>query len=221
MYSANIVGKQMDSVFGLYLPNYDVPPPEVQTNYVEVVGRDGAIDKTAPDGVVRYKDREWALEFQKTGPDVSADDLPSISRALYNELHGRQGEIIFDDDASYKWIGRVFVDNVSCENNGLIIASIRLITKPYRYKLNGISKGVVLSSRAVDVTLTNGRKPLVPTVIVTGSAALEFTIRGEEYSIELSAGTWTVSDLILFEGDTVVSVSGSGIIRFEYPEASL
>lgn len=221
MYSANIVGKQMDSVFGLYLPNYDVPPPEVQTNYVEVVGRDGAIDKTAPDGVVRYKDREWTLEFQKTGADVSADDLPSISRALYNELHGRQGEIIFDDDTSYKWIGRVFVDNVSCENNGLIIASIRLITEPYRYKLNGISKGVSLSSQAVDVTLTNGRKPLVPIITVSGIAVLEFTIRGEEYSIELSAGTWTVTDLILFEGNTVVSVSGSGLISFEYPEASL
>lgn len=224
MYSARLLGKQMDVVYGLYLPEYSVPTPAVQTNYVEIPGMDGSLDKTAPDGVVRYKDREWSLQFQHTGPCVSGYDLPSISRRLYSDLHGRDGEIIFDDDRNYKWLGRVFVDDVRCENNGLIVADVRLITRPYRYGVVGIRKQVTLGQSLQDVVLVNGHKPLIPTIIVTGDNAeahLEFEIKDEAYVSDLTAGTWTVPGLILFEGATHVNVSGSGAVCFEYQEVVL
>lgn len=138
MYSAKLVGNQMDTVFGLYLPEYEIPAPKAKTNYKEVPYRDGAIDKTAPDGVVTFEDREWSLVFQKTGEDVSAYDVPALSASLMNAIHGKSGEIIFDDDPNYKWVGRVFVENVQCENNGLIIANISLITQPYKYGIEDI-----------------------------------------------------------------------------------
>lgn len=224
MFSAKLVGKQMDVFYDLYLPEYNVPTPEVQTNYIEIPGLNGSIDKISPDGVVHYKNREWTLQFQKTGKNVSAYDLPLMSRMLYNDLHGRKGEIIFDDDINYKWIGRVFVDDVRCENNGLIIADIRLITDPFRYGVVGIERSYTLSGTSQVIVLKNGVKPLVPKIVVSGtnsSASLEFTIKGNSYTASLSAGTWTVPDLVLFEGDTEISISGSGNIKFEYPEALL
>lgn len=224
MYSAKLMNKQMDTVYGLYLPEYTIPAPEVQTNYVDIPGKDGAVDKTAPDGVVRYKNREWTLSFQKTGATVSADDLQSISSTLHNDLHGRKGEVIFDDDSNYKWIGRTFIQDVLCENNGLIIVNIQFISEPYKRKITDISRSVTLSSTSQTIALTNGRKPLIPTIIVAGensSAVLVFTIKGEEYTVELSAGTWTVTDLVLFEGTTNVAATGSGTLTITYPEYSL
>lgn len=224
MYSAKLMNKQMDTVYGLYLPEYIIPAPEVQTNYVEIVGKDGSIDKTAPDGVVRYKDREWDLVFKKTGNAVSADDLQSLSSSLNNDLHGRKGEVIFDDDPTYKWIGRVFVQDVSCENNGLLIANILFISEPYKQKLTDISEVVTLSQTAQTIVLTNGRKPLIPKIIVSGndsSAVLVFTVKGHEYTLQLSTGTWVATDLILFEGTTNVVATGSGTLTITYPEYSL
>lgn len=138
MYSANLIGKQMDTEFGLYLPEYSIPAPEVQTNYKEIPFRDGAIDKTSPDGVVHYKDREWDLTFKKTGATVSASDLAALAMSVMNAIHGKAGEIIFDDDPNYKWVGRVFVTSVDCENNGLLIVNIHMITHPYKYSLADI-----------------------------------------------------------------------------------
>lgn len=138
MYSANLIGKQMDTVFGLYLPEYSIPAPEVKTNYKEIPFRDGAIDKTSPDGVVHYKDREWDLTFKKTGATVSASDLAALAMSVMNSIHGKAGEIIFDDDPNYKWVGRVFVTSVNCENNGLLIVNIHMITHPYKYSLADI-----------------------------------------------------------------------------------
>lgn len=221
MHSANFLGKQLDTEYGLYLPEYHVPSPVAKTNFINVVGKNGSIDKTAPDGVVYYEDREWGLEFRKTGQDVSGYDLPGISRTICNDLHGRRGEFIFDDDPEWKWVGRIFVDDVNCENNGLIIATIRLITDPFRYKLENISRSFDLSSTAQTITLTNGVKPIIPTIIVSDTASLEFTIKGETFTATFSTGTWRTADLVLFEGDTGISISGYGTITFEYPEASL
>lgn len=221
MHSVNIVGVQMDTAFELYLPDYVIPSPEVQTNYKEIPYRNGSIDKTAPDGVVHYKDRQWKLIFKKTGEDVSAYDVPSLSQQINNSIHGRSGNIIFDDDPTWKWVGRVFVDDVSCEDNGMLIASVKLITDPFKYKLTNISKSSSLSSTAKNVSLTNGRKPIVPSVVVSNTATLSFTIKGVSYNLTLSSGTHKVAQLVLFEGTTVVSCSGRGTITFTYPEASL
>lgn len=68
-----------------------------------------------------------------------------------------------------------------------------------------------------EVTLTNGRKTVIPTVICTGETTLTFD--GEE--ITLGDGTHKVLGLCLREGETSVTVSGSGIVEFKYQEGDL
>ena len=150
MYSAKILGYQFDTVFGLYLPEYVIPSPVVQTDYRQIPGMDGAIDKTEQFGVVRYKTRTWKLQFEKTGKNISSDDLFDLEQDLLNKVHGLSGQIIFDDDPDFYWKGRAFVEKVSCKNNGLLIADIKLITDPYKYSFDNI----VVSGDVVSETET-------------------------------------------------------------------
>lgn len=70
---------------------------------------------------------------------------------------------------------------------------------------------------AQGITLTNGRKTVVPTVICTGGTTL--TWDGGETT--LGVGTHKVLDLPLYEGNTNVTVSGVGSVIFKYQEGDL
>lgn len=223
MYSANFFGIQLDRTFELYLPEYDIPSPEAQTNYREIKGRDGAIDKTEQFGVVRYKDREWNLTFNKTGKQIDHSHVPVIERLLLNAIHARKGRIIFDDDPNYYWFGRAFVKDVSCQDNGLIIVQVSLITEPYKYALVDKNYVANLSNNSVVLTLENGRKPIIPSVISTDVATLSWTIKGVNYTKTISAGTFKITDLILYEGETELTVSSTGVcsVTVTYPDVQL
>ena len=68
-----------------------------------------------------------------------------------------------------------------------------------------------------NITLTNARKTVCPTIICTGETTLIFS--GNETS--LSEGTHKVLDLQLHEGETPVTVSGTGAVTFVYQEGDL
>lgn len=68
-----------------------------------------------------------------------------------------------------------------------------------------------------EVTLTNARKTVCPTIICTGETTLN--ISGGEFT--MNEGTHKVLDLQLKEGETTVSVSGTGAVAFVYQEGDL
>lgn len=63
----------------------------------------------------------------------------------------------------------------------------------------------------------NGRKPVVPTV----TASAQMTLRWDNYTYTMNAGTAVIPQLVLDQGTTKVFVDGTGTIKFEYSEASL
>lgn len=73
------------------------------------------------------------------------------------------------------------------------------------------------SAKLHNVTLTNGRKTVSPTIICTGEAT--FNVDGLEFS--LSEGTHKVLDFSLEEGETAVTVSGTGAAAIVYQEGAL
>lgn len=73
------------------------------------------------------------------------------------------------------------------------------------------------STDPVNVTLTNGRKSVVPTIICTGEVTI--TLDGSEY--ELNEGTHKVLDIQLLEGETAMTLTGSGSVCFVYQEGDL
>ena len=68
-----------------------------------------------------------------------------------------------------------------------------------------------------DITLTNARKTVCPSIVVTDEATV--TVSGDEFV--LAKGTHKVLDLQLHEGETPVTVSGTGAVYFVYQERDL
>lgn len=68
-----------------------------------------------------------------------------------------------------------------------------------------------------EITLTNARKTVCPSIIVSDEATVTYS-GGES---DLGAGTHQILDLQLYEGETPVTVSGTGAIAFVYQEGDL
>ena len=219
MDSASICGHQMDTEFGFYLPEYDDASPEVQSNFVEILGMSGSLDLSEQDGVVYFNDVEEELVFEKVTSETTQADIKSTARQLNNALLAEVGNVIFDDDPTFYRYGRVMSTRVECVENGKLIATIGLRLKPYRYKVNmtTVTKSV---SGSTTVVLSNLYMPVAPTVTTDSEMTLTYTIRGVQSTVTVNAGSHIIDTLILYEGNTTISVSGSGIITFSYREGS-
>ena len=117
---------------------------------------------------------------------------------------------MLDSDPSFFYVGRCFV---SAYKNEATIGriSIECDCEPYKYKME---KTVV--TQAVNgtqtITLTNARKRAVPTITTTSDMTISFG--GGIWTNR--AGTFTIPELELVEGDNAVEVSGTGTISFAW-----
>ena len=199
--------------YGLIVAPYDIPMPEPQTNFVEIPGRDGALDLSEALGTVRYADRIIPLTFYARAP---FDTLISTFAA---DVHGRRMKVIFDRDPTCYYDARVMLEDVE-RHAGYCELSLKCRAKPY--KLEHFETTItVLPAGSATATLTNTRMPVVPTITVSAEMTIEFTIGGLVYTINLSAGTHVVPSLVLMEGDTEVEILGTGSITFTYRKGAL
>ena len=186
--------------------------PRVKTRTVAVPGSDVTLDFTEADGSIHYENRQIKLTFLSLKPwsQQMAQDS-SVKKAL----HGRKFNIVFSDDTDFYYVGRVSVgDWEFYRGAGRVI--IMIDAEPYKYKATVTTQSVT----AVDdgeITLTNGRMPAVPTI--TADAAC--TLSWDDYSAEVSAGEQIIPQLVLNPGSTVVTVTGSATVSFEWTEGSL
>ena len=103
------------------------------------------------------------------------------------------------------------------KNIGII--TIECDCEPYKYKLARtiVRKAV---NGAETVILTNTRKRAVPEVWIDTDSTLN--IRYQDNLVwDLGPGSYTLPELELAEGDNAVSVTGTGVIAFEWQEGSL
>ena len=199
--------------YGLIVAPYAIPMPEPQTNFVEIPGRDGALDLSEAFGTVRYADRIVPLTLYCRAP------FDALISAFATDVHGRRMHVIFDRDPTYYYDARVMVEDVE-RHAGYCELSLECRTKPY--KLEHFETTVtVLPMGSATVTLTNTRMPVVPAITVSTGMTLTFTIAGVVYTINLSAGTHVVPSLVLLEGDTEVEIKGTGSITFTYRKGAL
>lgn len=97
--------KDMYADFGCILASEDRGNPRPKTKFVDVPLRDGRIDATnALSDQVFFDDRQMILEFL-----CITDDKASKITEIANYMDGRRMEIIFSDDASFKYVGRITV----------------------------------------------------------------------------------------------------------------
>ena len=199
--------------YGLIVAPYAIPMPEPQMNFVEIPGRDGALDLSEAFGTVRYTDRIIPLTLYARAPFDT-----SIS-AFAADVHGRRINVIFDRDPTYYYDARMTIEDVE-RHAGYCELSLECRAKPY--KLEHFETAItVLPTGSATVTLTNTRMPVVPVITVSAGMTLTFTLLGKDSTVNLSAGTHIIPSLVLMEGDTEIGITGTGRITFTYRKGAL
>jgi phage-related protein len=199
--------------YGLIVAPYAIPLPEPQTNFVEIPGRDGALDLSEAFGTVRYTDRIIPLTLYLRAP------FDTLISTLAADVHGKRMNVIFDRDPNFYYDARVMVEDVE-RHSGYCELSLECRAKPY--KLEHFETTItVLPTGNASVTLTNTRMPVVPSITVSAEMTLTFTFSGKDYTINLSTGTHVIPSLVLMEGDTEIGITGAGRITFTYRRGAL
>ena len=199
--------------YGLIVAPYVIPMPEPQMNFVEIPGRDGALDLSEAFGTVRYADRIIPLTLYARAP------FDATVSAFAADVHGRRMNVIFDREPTFYYDARVTLEDVE-RHAGYCELSIKCRAKPYKME-HFETTITVLPTGSVTATLTNTRMPVVPMISVSAEMTLAFTIGLIDYTVTLLAGTHVVPSLVLSEGDTEVEITGTGSITFTYRKGAL
>lgn len=106
-----------------------ISPPEVITEYVEILDGDGAIDLTGKiSGSPPLKNREGSWEFIVLPP---YDFYETYNKAM-KYLHGSEVKVrLVDDDPKYYYIGRLMVGDPKAENS-FNYFSLNYIFQPFK-----------------------------------------------------------------------------------------
>ena len=199
--------------YGLIVAPYAIPMPEPQTNFVEIPGRDGALDLSEAFGTVRYADRIISLTLYARAP------FDTLISAFAVGVHGRRMNVIFDRDPTFYYDARVTLEDVE-RHAGYCELSLECRARPY--KLEHFETTItILATGSATVTLSNTRMPVVPTITVSAEMTLAFTLLGKDYTVNLSVGTHIIPSLVLLEGDTAIEITGTGRITFTYRKGAL
>ena len=196
----------------LILTSKEMGSPEIKVRKIDIEGADSAIDYTDFFGEPKYSDVTHKFNFSTI---VHQAEFLSLFSTVKNALHGKKMRIVLDDDPLFYYVGRLNVSSFTNEKN-IGMVSVEADCEPYKYKL---AKTVV--SKTVNgtnnVVLVNGRKRAVPTITTTASMTIAFG----EFSRAVAAGTFTIPELELVEGENTVTVTGTGTITFTWQEGDL
>lgn len=197
----------------LILNSKEIEAPSPKTESIEIPGADGELDFTEFFGEVKFKNRKLTFEFSYIGTRPTF--LTEFS-AIQKAIHGKKLHITLDDDPNYYYIGRVTVGAWEAEN-GYAKITVEANCEPYKYKnaVTTVSKSITDSGT---ISLANLKKSVVPKVSTTAAVTIAWT----GGSASLSAGNdQIIEDLILREGTTEITVTGTATVTFKYQEGEL
>lgn len=217
--------------FGLILSSREITLPEPKTMTIDVPGRDGVIDLTeAITGEVKYKNRKLTLTF--TALHVISRWGAVVSK-LANYLHGKRMRIIFDDDALFYWYGRCTINQFKTDRT-LATIVVNCDVEPYKYEIdaccddwvwdtfsfvNGIIRTYHITVNGTKTVTLINRRMIVSPVFTTSTAGITVKFAGSVYT--LPQGRSQIREIRLQEGENLLTLQGTGTVRFEYRGGSL
>lgn len=127
--------------WGLLLAQKKIGIPVVKTVTVEVPGVNGVLDLTeALTGGVCYGNRELSFTFI-TRDTLSGMAWPKLLSTISAAIHGREMDIVLDDDPEWKYTGRVTIDSFETRSAKRTIV-IKCDCLPYKVNLIDGSKSL-------------------------------------------------------------------------------
>ena len=196
----------------MILSGKDMGAPAVKSMKLDIEGADSALDLTDFFGEPKYEDVTHKFQFSTIVP---CSEFMTLYSRIKNAIHGKKMRIILDDDPLFYWMGRIYVSGFTNEKS-IGQVEVECDCEPYKYKLTKTTVTRAVNGTDI-IVLTNGRKRAVPEITTTGAMTIEYG--GGSWA--LSAGSYTIPELELTQGDNLVTVKGTGTITFTWQEGDL
>lgn len=192
------------------------PVPKSQTNTIIVPGRNSPIRYTEALGQVSYQPRSFSITLTMLG---TRERFNRMVTPLANLYAGKLTEVITSEDPGLYCIGTLQMEATYAPltGKGQVVISCE-DGDAYRYHTE---ETIVSITGSGTVLLENDYMSVVPTVTTTAETALSWTVGNDTFRKTLSAGTWTLPELELFEGANTVQIQSSGATTFRYREGCL
>lgn len=191
----------------------EIESPKIKKSAVSIEGRDGEYDLSEYFGEIKFENRK--LSFSFVCKEIFSD-FDSIYAEVLNKIHGKKVKVVLPEDSEFYYVGRCEVNTWKTDKTiGSLVIDVN--AEPYKYKHNKTVVSVSVTSEAQELVLTNERMSVVPEFTCTG----ETTITFGNITHTMNAGTHIFADILLKQGENVLTVSGSGTLTVLYQEGAL
>lgn len=200
------------------LASWNLSAPEYHENFLDVPGRDGALDLSAAltNGAPTYHSRTLTVKLEcSEGTRLTRE---AAINTMVNWLDGWRQDIVLPDDHGHYITGRVSVAK-EYNDNAHAAVTVTAVCDPWRYAKDETVYTLTAATTEKTQALANaGRRTAVPLLTITGGTVL---LKYGGFSWSLGAGTYQLPDLILPQGGGTLTYSGAGTLRISYREAVL
>lgn len=234
MIYPNVIINDVD-MYGTYKmvlkDRHCVQPPVPKTFYQDVPGADGTMDlSTVPGGRMVYERRPITLNFGCVYP---VNKWSAVFSDILNRFHGKIGKLVFDDDSMYYYTGRMEVSDYNRVSR-VGTFTITVDADPYKYELTAgdedwlwddfdFETGIIreygnLSVKGEYSLIIDGtEKWIIPDIVVSADMVVMF--QGKEY--QLKKGTNKIYDIVITDGEHLLTFKGQGTATVKYRGAIL
>lgn len=205
--------------WALALSSKSIATPSAKTYTVELEGADGQLDFTDSFGEVKYNNRSIKLNFTLF---VRHADLLDAFSQVCSDLHGQVKKIWFATDPFYYYKGRLSVGDLKIASNGIGTFTVTVDADPYKYHAEETQRRFTVSG-SLEIELSNDRMKVLPIFTASADGMTVTYDNGEtvtEYKLYKDTPTY-YSDIELPEGETHMTLGGTGTVYINYQQGRL
>ena len=196
---------------GIILGNPEIERPKGKLSYLEIPGKDGALDLSEAFGELRFHQRKVILPFKlRADPNEAEQKISEVS----NLLSGKKLKITLDKDPQYYYLGRLEVEGKYQHPVCQII--VTALCDPYKYKRE-VTEETFTVNGSLEINLPNDRMTTYPALTTTQS----MLITKDDVTYSYGAVSNFITQIPLVFGDNLLTITGNGIVTFAYQEGSL
>lgn len=133
--NVSLAGHHCYNEWHMEMVGYKAEYPAIHRETVSIPGRDGKIDITEGlFGRTIYGNRKITIQLENHRLDVNESFADFESRVL-NDIHGVKGQVIFEDDPGYFFVGTMQVTALN-DNEGIWEMEVVVDADPYKYLIS-------------------------------------------------------------------------------------
>lgn len=202
MDTITVNGQNLHELFGVFVTSWEDDPPEPETSFVSVPGRNGDVDLTdALAGWPVYGDRTIKVGLAADAGRSKQDALFAFA-SVKRLVHGRRSRIEFSGDPGYAYTGRATLGDVAYLRGAW---TCTLTARCQPYKSRGTMTCHLDAACGKTVVVRSGAEPVCPTFECSGRTLVN--VDGHTY--EFGPGASQNLDLWLMGPATAMTVNGT------------